>query len=253
MRASQHNNATPVTAESSKVAGTWRWYLDLIAAIAMTAAAIALIAFLIRVTFFPPRPVGRAELPVPAEPVSMAGGLTMGEPSAPIVLLMFSDFDCPFCTRFAMETLPTLRRDFVRTGLVQLAFWNFPLDIHPEARKAAEAAECAGDQGRFWEMHDGLLASPTAGSSVDALSRVATSAGLNIPSFKACLAAGKSPAVDGDLAIGKALQITVTPSFFIGRREPDGRVHLTRRITGAKPAEDFRAAIQKEAKGASRK
>jgi len=98
-----------------------------------------------------------------AASVSIAGNLIMGKKDAPVTMIEFSDYQCPFCRRFFETTLPTLKAEYVETGKVRYVFRDFPLDqIHPHARKAAEAAHCAGDQGKYWEMHDLLFQNPQA-------------------------------------------------------------------------------------------
>jgi|SRR5436309_4597280 len=87
----------------------------------------------------------------------VADAPTLGLTDAPVTVVEFSDYQCPFCGRFYSTTLPALKRDYIDTGKVRYVFRDYPLDqIHPQARKAAEAAHCAGDQGKYWEMHDRL-------------------------------------------------------------------------------------------------
>ena len=81
----------------------------------------------------------------------LADNPMLGAPEAPLTLIEFSDYQCPFCRRFAETTLPLLKRDYIETGKLRYVFRDFPLDrLHPQARKAAEAAHCAGDQGQYW-------------------------------------------------------------------------------------------------------
>lgn len=95
---------------------------------------------------------------VPQEPVSLQGAWLEGARNAPVVVIQYSDFECPYCRQFANGTLLDLRRTYVKRGDVLLAFRHLPLRaIHPLAYPAARAAECAGRQGRFWEMHDWLF------------------------------------------------------------------------------------------------
>ncbi|MDH4137465.1 MAG: DsbA family protein, partial [Anaerolineae bacterium] len=99
----------------------------------------------------------RQAQPAPAGPVTMSvgDGPSLGHADAPITIVEFSDYQCPFCKRHFMNTLAALKTSYIDTGRVRYVFRDFPLDsIHPYARKAAEAAHCAGDQGKFWDMHD---------------------------------------------------------------------------------------------------
>src|SRR6185436_20936742 len=96
-----------------------------------------------------------AQADVPNFDLTLAGAATKGRASAPLVMLEFSDFECPFCGRYSRETYPQVQREYVDTGKVRYVFRHTPIErIHPQAMKAAEAAECAGTQGKFWEMHD---------------------------------------------------------------------------------------------------
>lgn len=95
--------------------------------------------------------------------VSIDDDPVLGRADAPVTLLEFSDYQCPFCARFFRDTLPTLKAEYIDTGKVRYVFRDFPIDqLHPYARKAAEAANCAGDQGRYWEMHDLLFENQSA-------------------------------------------------------------------------------------------
>ena len=105
-------------------------------------------------------PADRQTIPIPEDPVALDGTQMMGSPTARVVLMEFSDFQCPYCGRFAQETLPGLRAKYVDAGLVQFVFRHNPLPVHPNAQAAAEAAICAARQGNFWGMHDQLFRDP---------------------------------------------------------------------------------------------
>lgn len=81
----------------------------------------------------------------------------LGDPGAPIAIIEYSDFQCPFCRSFFNDTLPSIKKNFVETGKAKLIYRHFPLNFHPAAQPSAEAAECANDQGKFWEMHDAIF------------------------------------------------------------------------------------------------
>lgn len=90
--------------------------------------------------------------------VEVGNSAVKGDANAKITLVEFSDFQCPFCARFYSETLSQIQKEYIDTGKVRLVYKHFPLiSIHPDAQKAAEAAECAGEQGKFWEMHDSMF------------------------------------------------------------------------------------------------
>ena len=123
--------------------------------------------------------------------VGLADHPMLGTPEAPLTLIEFSDYQCPFCRRFAETTLPALKRDYIETGKLRYVFRDFPLDrLHPHARKAAEAAHCAGDQGQYWAMHD-LLFQHQQALQVERLKGYARQLGLNARAFEACLDQGQ--------------------------------------------------------------
>ena len=134
--------------------------------------------------------------------VSTADNPTLGKPDAPITIVEFSDYQCPFCRRFFENTLPALKADYIDIGTVRYVFRDFPLDrIHPQARKAAEAARCAGEQGQYWEMHDQLFQNRAL--RVLQLKGYARNLGLDLTAFEACLDGGTYAAeVDKDVAAG---------------------------------------------------
>jgi protein-disulfide isomerase len=166
--------------------------------------------------------------------VSTEGAPIRGAAGAPVTVVEFSDFECPFCK----QTHPTLKQLLERyPDKVRLAYRDFPLDsIHPQARRAAEAARCAQDQGKFWEYHDVLFAqSPQL--ALEDLRRYAGQVGLDVTKFDGCLAAGThKAAVQRDLDEGNRLGITGTPAFFINGRT----------LTGAQPLEAFTRLIDQE-------
>jgi protein-disulfide isomerase len=187
--------------------------------------------------------------PQPSQPgstvasVGIAGNLIMGKKDAPVTMIEFSDYQCPFCKRFFETTLPTLKAEYIETGKVRYVFRDFPLDqIHPHARKAAEAAHCAGDQGKYWEMHDLLFQNQQA-LQVESLKAHARGLRLNATAFDACLDRAKYAAeVQKDLDDGVAVGVRGTPSFFIGRTRPDSTIQGVF-LSGALPTPAFRQAI----------
>jgi protein-disulfide isomerase len=172
-------------------------------------------------------PVRRAE-------VGIEGAPLRGPATAPVTIVEFSDFHCPFCK----QAQPTLTRVLSRYGdKVKLAFRHYPIDsLHPGARAASEAAQCAVDQGKFWQFHDKLFAGG-ADSSAAALKALAVEAGLDPEAYEKCLASGKSKQiVEKDVEQGNDLGITGTPAFYI-----NGRL-----LSGAQPFEAFVRVIDEE-------
>ena len=157
-------------------------------------------------------------------------------------MIEYADFQCPFCGKFAQEVRPTLLRDYVDTGKMLLAFRHLPLSKHRLAEGAAEAAECAGRQDRFWEMHARLFASPDR-LDRPSLREHAQYVGLRLGAFDRCMNGEVTDKVRADAAAARELSVTGTPSFFLGAIEADGRVRVTRRLHGARPVQDFRQAL----------
>jgi protein-disulfide isomerase len=180
--------------------------------------------------------------PVPAEPISLDGVTVKGDRRAKVAVIEYSDFQCPYCGKFATEVLPTLEEKYVRPGKLLVAFRHLPLPIHAMAQKAAEAAECAGRQGRFWDMHDLLFQDPRQLAELNLRDRAAT-LGLNAEQFDTCLKGEASGKVRADAESGRRLAIGGTPAFLIGTVRPDGRVKVTERFSGARPVATFEAVI----------
>lgn len=178
--------------------------------------------------------------------IALGAAPERGSRDAPLVLVEFSDYQCPFCRRHAQQVLPELLKQYVETGKVRYAMKQFPLvSLHPQAELAARAALCAGDQGDYWEMHDALF-SWSGALSPEALEKGAGELGLDAGDFAACVAGGRhAGAVAADQALGQQLGVRGTPNFFLGR--PDAtdpqRVTLVQRIPGAVAYPVFSAAI----------
>lgn len=165
-----------------------------------------------------------------------------------VAIVEFSDFECPFCGQHARDTYPSIRRDLVEQGLASYVALAFPLErIHPHARKASEAAECAARQGRYWEMHERLFASPTALAD-EGLSGSAKAVGVDSERFQACLGGEASDKVAADIAVGRRLGVNSTPTFFVGLIQADGSINLMRRLNGVGTFDDFMNLIAEVSK-----
>lgn len=183
----------------------------------------------------PPRP---STLTIP-----ISGRPSLGEESAPVVMAAFVDYQCPYCRAFATTTLKEIERAYVASGDVRFVLIDMPLPIHSDAQTAAEAAHCAGSQGRYWEMHDRLFANG-ASLGMDALLGHAREMGLDMQDFSACLQEGRHRAYVADsLAEANRLGITGTPTFAIGRVEGDELVGNV--VRGAQPFSVFQSEIKK--------
>jgi protein-disulfide isomerase len=168
-----------------------------------------------------------------------------GSQSAKLILIEFTDYQCPFCSRHVQQTLPQIERDYVNPGQVRYVVRDFPLEsIHKEALKAAEAAHCAGEQGQYWQMHDQLFASQNS-LGWDDLSAHAGKLGLDVQGFQRCLDSDKYAAkIRQDLAEAQKMGIQATPTFLLGVGKPDGSgVTVVKMIAGAHPYAVFKEAI----------
>jgi protein-disulfide isomerase len=175
-----------------------------------------------------PPPAFRATLDLEGAPVR-------GAVDAPVTIVEFSDFHCPFCR----SVQPTLNQLLARyEGKVRLVYKHLPLDVlHPQARRVSEASWCAGQQGRFWEFHDVVYQAGGTDASDAAMLRFAADAGVDPAPFTACLAGDEAAqAVARDVAEGKALDLNGTPGFFVNGRE----------LRGAQPLEAFVRIIEDE-------
>jgi protein-disulfide isomerase len=180
----------------------------------------------------------------PARVQMKLGGLeySLGSATAPVTLVEFTDYQCPYCRRFQAEDWPQLKRDYIDTGKVRFIVRDLPLSFHSNARPAAEAAHCAGEQGHFWPMHTGLL-EKSADLSPQGLEARAKSLGLDLPRFRACIAANKyESAIAANAAQADALGIRGTPAFVVGaadRGRLDGVL-----LEGALPYNTFRMVLE---------
>ena len=157
----------------------------------------------------------------------------MGSESAPIQIVEFSDFQCPYCTR-GNETVKQVVSHY--GDKVSVVFRHFPLSFHKEAHLAAQGAECAGDQNKFWEYHDLLFANQQA-LQKDNLLEYASQLKLNQKKFDECLNSGsKATKVDADMAAGELVGMNGTPGFYINGIP----------LTGAVPFDNFKAVIDEE-------
>ncbi|MFC5997650.1 DsbA family protein [Quadrisphaera sp. GCM10027208] len=162
----------------------------------------------------------------------------LGDVDAPVVMIEWSDFQCPFCGRFARETKPELVEQYVEDGVLRIEWRDFPY-LGEESRTAALAGRAAAEQDAFWEFHDALFAeqaSPNSGQlDADRLVGLAEELGLDVEAFAAAMDdPANAEAVDADFTEGQMLGITGTPTFLVG----------TQPVVGAQPLEVFQQAIE---------
>ena len=184
--------------------------------------------------------------PTPIVKISADNDPVIGDPNAPISIIEFSDFQCPFCARFHIQTLPSILEEYVDQGKVKLIFRDFPIqNIHPNALPASVAAECANEQDKFKEMHDELFDNQKEWSGLETanamllFSKYALEIGLEQEIFDSCLTNGKYiEEIRNDLNDGRNYGVSGTPGFFIGN-DQIGYVELK----GAQPFESFKKVI----------
>jgi len=170
----------------------------------------------------------------------------LGSATAPVTLVAFIDYECPFCKRHVYTVMPDIKRQYVDTGKVRFVIREFPVEnIHAQALSASSAALCAREQGQYWAMHDLLFADQQNLPSTD-LTAHAQTLGLDSAAFGTCLSEGRYMAeIRASQAEGQKLGIDGTPGFVLGLTDgtdPD-TVHLSKYIRGAQPLETFAAAI----------
>ncbi len=182
-------------------------------------------------------------LPFPDLPtidVSADDDAVRGNKNAPVTIIEFSDYQCPYCKRNS-ETMKQIEEEY--GDKVAIVFRDFPLQFHKQAQKAAEAAECAGDQGKYWELHDYMFSNQDK-LAVDDLKDAAKQLGLDSNAFNQCLDSGAQEAeVQADVRAGEALGIRGTPIVFV-----NGKM-----INGARPFDSFKQIIDAELAKASEK
>jgi protein-disulfide isomerase len=183
---------------------------------------------------------------VPAVPLSLEGAATIGNSSAPHAMIIYTDFQCPFCGKFEHETWPRLRREYVDSGRLLVAFRNLPLPMHASAFRAAEAAECAHRAGKFWEMHDRIFGDQEHLDD-DTFLADARAIAIDVPQWQTCYAGAAEASVRRDAAEAQGMGITGTPFFLIGVRLPDGKFKASTRMTGSLGFEVFRTALERQA------
>jgi protein-disulfide isomerase len=172
---------------------------------------------------------------------------TRGSAAAPLTMVEFTDYQCPYCRRFQAEVWPRIKHDYVDTGRLLFIVRDLPLPFHAGAKPAAEAAHCAAEQGKFWPMHDALLAKG-AELSAKGIEQHARALKLDVNRFDTCVASGKyAAAIEHNAAEADALGLRGTPAFVIGRVQQGQLVGWP--IEGALPFDDFDAVLRQALAG----
>lgn len=142
----------------------------------------------------------------------------IGKDEAPLTMVLFMDYQCPFCVSFETQTMPELNKQYISTGKLRFMVQDMPLDIHPNAFKAAEGTHCAEEQGKYWEFRERLIANPQLIDRA-ALPFHAQQIGLNVDKFTACLTSNRyAEMIKASYANATSQKVTATPSMVIGKQ-----------------------------------
>lgn len=191
-----------------------------------------------------------AAAPSPAPPAEdklkmnlPSGAYMLGREDAPLTLVEFTDYQCPFCKRFHTDAFAEIKKSYIDSGKLRFISRDLPLDFHPNALNAAEAARCAGEQGKFWEMRE-LLMSSSANLGEEVILKSAQTVSLQMEGFRTCLSSGKyKPEIQKDIADAGQASISATPTFVLGKTSKDAVDGI--RIVGAVPYAVFDSEIKK--------
>ena len=198
----------------------------------------------------PAAPVDGSRAEQPPDPklstaLLLTGEPAMGSPTAPLTIVEFSDFECPYCRRFHDQVLTQLKQQYVSTGLVRFVHKDLPLPFHQQAKPAAAAARCAGEQNRYWEMYAALFDQQKCLSCKGA-SGIANELGLDTDRLQSCMQRDATQAViNANLSEANLHNIRATPTFVIGPTRDDGK-HHGEIIEGAMPWPQFKALLDQQ-------
>jgi protein-disulfide isomerase len=176
--------------------------------------------------------------------IDIAGAPANGSTNAPITIVEISDYHCPFCRRHVQQTQPQIYSEYVQTGKARHVFLHYPIEqLHPDAYKSHEAASCAADQGKFWELHAKLF--EVSARTEEQIAGLAFAVGLDVNALKACMSSGKyKAAVRDSVEKMQALGVSGTPMFLVGKT-PSGSepFKAVSTLNGAQPFAAFKKAL----------
>jgi protein-disulfide isomerase len=214
--AGKKNNNKRTTVRPASTRPTGFYYI--LGAIALVGASILVYSM----TRKPNAAVGTQAI-ANAGPIGTAEGYLIGKPDAPVKIVEFADFECPGCGQFATVTEPDVRKRIIDAGLANLTYYDFPLPQHKNSQAASNAAACAADQGKFWEMHDAIFGSQDQWNTEATdnpkpfFQRYAERLGINPVAWEACYDARKHQGrIMANAAEGERRKVNSTPTFFIG-------------------------------------
>ena len=188
-------------------------------------------------------PAAQAPQPVPQGPVkvSVKGSPAIGKADAPVTMVEFTDYECPFCRAYHNASFAQIKKKYIDTGKLRYVSRDYPLPFHPRALPAAKVARCAGEQGRFWEMREALI---TSALDTESMVNTAKTLKLDPAKLQTCLADERvTKALEADIADAEnTAGVSGTPTFVIGRSSGD--TVTGERVVGAQPLPQFEARIQ---------
>jgi protein-disulfide isomerase len=181
--------------------------------------------------------------PQPPSTLSIRDEVSRGDSTATVAIIEYADFECPYCGEYEHDVYPQISKDYIQTGKVKYFYRDLPLPMHPHAMIAARAASCAGEQGKYWEMHDSLFAKQNAIREADMPGR-AQELGLDSAKFSECLSSNRyTDEIKRNALDAQKMGIGGTPTFFIGKVDPNGQVTNLKMIIGTRPYDVFKSAI----------
>ncbi len=181
--------------------------------------------------------------PAPPSALATKDESFRGENGASVAIVEYADFECPYCGQYEHEVYPQISKDYIQTGKVKYFYRDLPLLMHPHAVIAARAAHCAGEQGKYWEMHDSLFARQNTIREADMPGR-AQELGLDTAKFSECLSSDRyTDQIKQSATEAQKMGIGGTPTFFIGKVDPNGEVTNLKTIIGTRPYDVFKSAI----------
>lgn len=224
----------------------WRTAFEVVSTVVLIILAAAVV-WEGRTRFFgsPSGPTSQARVPIPTEPIPIGKSAIRGVVSAPVAIIEYADFECGSCAHFAGIVAPGLLRDYVDKGRLLMVFKNYPLESHLGARNAARAAWCAGQQGKFWDLHDRLYR--IRGGMEDAdIKAAANAVGLDMTLYNNCrTTADADKQVQMDKDEGERLKVPGTPTFFVGKVIPNNRVQVTDVVVGSNSVEELKRILDR--------
>lgn len=199
---------------------------------------------LLRARVAPPAAQARPDTLSPAVVLSIEDAPFLGSKDAKVTVVEFSDFQCPFCARHSQNTLPALMKEYVDAGKVKYVLRDFPIQsLHPGAAKSHEAAHCAGEQGKYWDMYHRLF-SNVRGQELQDLTAHAKALRLDAKKFEQCVASERhAERVRKAVDEGQRAGVRGTPTFFVGVSGPGGTVKATRIVRGAQSYDRFKGVL----------